>query len=93
MTTRFSKQKLDEAQEKKANGGIVSGLLSKKKTGDASKKDFVTTLPPAHSFAKRPAFPISSLEVIAFGGKLRRRRRLMISLFFPPFRMKLMQRL
>ena len=44
MTTRFSKQKLAEVQEKKAKGGTISGLLSKKKTGDVSKKDSVTTI-------------------------------------------------
>nr|POE92496.1 hypothetical protein CFP56_37941 [Quercus suber] len=38
MANRFSKQKLAEALEKKAKGGFVSGLLSKKKTGDASNK-------------------------------------------------------
>ena len=37
MTTRFSKQKLVEAQEKKAKGGTVSGLLSKKKACNISK--------------------------------------------------------
>ena len=68
MTTRFSKQKLAKAQEKKAKGGIVGGLLSKKhsKTGDVSKEDPKVTPPPAHSPAKHPAFPTSSLEVIAF---------------------------
>ena len=30
MTTRFSKQKFAKAQEKKAKGGLVSGLLPKK---------------------------------------------------------------
>ena len=69
MTTRFSKKKLVEAQEKKAKGDTVSGLLSKKKTGDVSKKDLVTTIPPAHSLAKRPAFPTSSLEMIASSGE------------------------
>ena len=68
MTNRFSKQKLAEAQEKKAKGGTVNGLLSKKKTGDISKKDPVTTLPPAHSPTKRPASPSLSLEMIASGG-------------------------
>ena len=38
MMTRFSKQKLAEAQEKKAKGGTVSGLLSKKKAGDILRK-------------------------------------------------------
>ena len=40
MSTRFSKQKLAEAQEKKVKGGIVSGLLSKKhsKTGGVLRK-------------------------------------------------------
>ena len=46
MTTRFSKQKLAKAQEKKAKGGIVSGLLSKKKMGDVSKKEPVITYSP-----------------------------------------------
>ena len=46
MTTRFSKQKLVEAQEKKAKGGIISGLLSKEKTGDVSKKEPVITYSP-----------------------------------------------
>ena len=69
MTTRFSKQKLVEAQEKKAKGGTVSGLLSKKKACNISKKDPMTTLPPAHSLAKRPAFPTSLLEMIASGGE------------------------
>ena len=44
MTTGFSKKKLAKAQEKKAKGGTISGLLSKKKTGDVSKKDSVTTI-------------------------------------------------
>nr|POF19063.1 hypothetical protein CFP56_42401 [Quercus suber] len=69
MTTRFSEQKLAEAQEKKAKGGTVSGLLSKKKTGDVFEKEFVTSIPPAHSPAKRPASPTSSLEMIDLGGE------------------------
>ena len=75
MTTRFSKQKLTEAQEKKAKGGIVSGLLSKKKTGDICKKDPVVTPPPAHSLAKCPASPTSSLEMIAFAGEEVRKKK------------------
>jgi len=39
MTTRFSKKKLAEAQEKKAKGGIISGLMSKKKTGEVVKQE------------------------------------------------------
>ena len=69
MMTRFSKQKLAEAQEKKEKGGSVSDLLSKKKTGDASKKDSVVIPPPADSLAKHPASPTSSLEVVASGGE------------------------
>ena len=57
MTNRFSKQKLAEAQEKKAKGGTVNGLLSKKKTGDVSMKDLMKTLPPAHSPTKHLASP------------------------------------
>ena len=56
MTTRFSKQKLAEAQEKKAKGGIVNGLLSKKKVGDDVKKDPVITPSPIHWLAKHPCF-------------------------------------
>nr|POF19810.1 hypothetical protein CFP56_24806 [Quercus suber] len=64
MTTRFSKQKLAEAQKKKAKGGLVSYLLSKKhsKMGDISKEDPVITPSPTNSPAKRPASPTSSLE-------------------------------
>ena len=71
MTTRFSKQKLAKTQDKKAKGGIVGGLLSKKcsKTGDISKEDLVVTPPSIHSPAKCPASPISSLEEIAFAGE------------------------
>ena len=86
MTNRFSKQKLAEAQEKKAKGGTVSGLLSKKKTGDVSKKDPVTTLPPAHSPAKRPASPSSSLEKIASGGEeIRKKKKAGGKPFLPTF--------
>ena len=68
MTTRFSKQKLAEAQEKKAKGGLVNGLLLRKrlKAGDVSKDDPIVTPPSTHSPAMRPASPTLSLEVIAF---------------------------
>nr|POE75315.1 hypothetical protein CFP56_19036 [Quercus suber] len=69
MTTWFSKQKLVEAQEKKAMGGSVSGLLSKKKMGDASRKDYVVIPPPTHSPTKSPTSPTSSLKVVASSGK------------------------
>ena len=71
MTTKFSKQKLAEAQEKKAKGGLVSGLISRKrsKVGDLSKENFVVTPPFAHSPAKCPASLTSSLEVIAYVGE------------------------
>ena len=86
MTTRFSKQKLAEAQEKKAKGGIVSGLLSKKKMGDVSKKDPVVTPPPTHSPAKHPSSPTSSLEVIASAGeKVRKKKKVGGKSFLPTF--------
>ena len=86
MTTRFSKQKLAEAQEKKAKGGIVSGILSKKKMGDVSKKDPVVTPPPTHSPAKRPASPTSSLKVIASAGeKVRKKKKVGGKSFLPTF--------
>ena len=71
MTTRFSKQKLAEAQEKKAKVGLVSGRISRKrsKVGDLSKENLVLTPPFAHSPAKCPASLTSSLKVIAFAGE------------------------
>nr|POE66797.1 hypothetical protein CFP56_70758 [Quercus suber] len=69
MTAWFSKQKLVEAQEKKAKGSSVSGLLCKKKMGDASRKDYVVIPPPAHSPTKRTASPTSSLKVVASSGE------------------------
>ena len=56
MMTRFSKQILAKAQEKKAKGGTISGLLSKK-IGDVSKKDPMTTIPPAYP-------PVSALPLL-----------------------------
>nr|POE64366.1 hypothetical protein CFP56_12415 [Quercus suber] len=64
-----------KAQEKKAKDRTVNGLLSKKKTGDVSKKDSVTTLPLAYSPAKRPASPTLSLEVVASGGEEVRKKK------------------
>ena len=85
MTTRFSKQKLVEAQEKKAKGGIVNGL-SKKKTGDVSKKDPVVTPPPTHSPAKHSTSPTSSLKVIASAGKeIRKKKKVDGKSFLPTF--------
>ena len=86
MTTRFSKQKLVKVQEKKAKGGTVSGLLSKKKTDDVSKKDFVTSIPPADSPAKRPTSPTSSFEMIASGGKeIKKKKKASGKSFLPTF--------
>ena len=54
--------------------------------GDASKKDPVTTLTPAHSPAKCPAFPTSSLEVIASGGEeVRKKKKAGGKSFLPTF--------
>nr|POF21363.1 hypothetical protein CFP56_43487 [Quercus suber] len=75
MTTRFSTQKLAEAQEKKAKGGIINGILSKKKMGDVFKKEPVVTPSPTHSPAKRPASPTSSLKVIASAGEEARKNK------------------
>ncbi|XP_030962920.1 uncharacterized protein LOC115984142 [Quercus lobata] len=71
MTTRFSKQKLAEVQEKKAKSGTASGLLSMKKASDVVKKDSTKTPPPT----KCPTSPTLSLEMIAFGGEEIRKRR------------------
>nr|POE61485.1 hypothetical protein CFP56_37789 [Quercus suber] len=86
MTTRFSKHKLVKAQEKKAKGGIVSSLLSEKRTGDISKKDLVVTPPPAHLPANRPASPTLSLEVIAsIGEEVRKKKKVGGKSFLPTF--------
>ena len=86
ITTRFSKQKLAEAQEKKAKGGTISGLLSKKKTGDVSKKNFVTTIPPTHSLAKRSASPTLSLELITSSGEeIKKKKKASRKSFRPTF--------
>nr|POE93963.1 hypothetical protein CFP56_27839 [Quercus suber] len=77
MTTRFNKQKLAESQEKKAKGGLVSGLLSRKrlKAGDVSKDDPIVTSPSAHSPAKRPVSFTSSLEVIGSVGEEAKKKK------------------
>ena len=86
MTTRFSKQKLAEAQEKKAKGGTVNGLLSKKKTSDVSKKDSVTKIPLACLPAKCLASPTSSLEMIAYGREeIKKKKRASGKSFLPTF--------
>jgi len=86
MTTRFSKQKLAKAQKKKAKGGTVSGLLSKKKIGDVSKKDPASTIPPSHSPAKHLASPTSSLEMIASSGEeIRKKKKANGKSFLPTF--------
>nr|POE85648.1 hypothetical protein CFP56_55122 [Quercus suber] len=78
--------KLAKAQEKKAKGGTVSGLLSKKKAGDVSKKDPVVTPPPTHSPAKRPASPTSTLEMIASSReKIRKKKKVGGKSFLPTF--------
>ena len=84
MTTRFSKQKLAEAQEKKAKGGTVNGLLSKKKAGDVVKKDPVITPSSTHSPTKRPASPTSSLEMIVSGGEEIKKKKMVGGKSFLP---------
>ena len=88
MTTRFSKQKLVEAQEKKAKGGLVSGLLSKKrsKKRDVSREDPMITPSLAHSPTKHPASPTSSLEVIFSTRKeVRKKKKVGGKSFLPTF--------
>jgi len=86
MTTRFSKQKLAEAQEKKAKSGIVGGLLFRKcqKVDDAPSGVPVVTPPSSHSPAKRPPSSTSSLEVIV-SSKGCARRKFVIKAFPPTF--------
>nr|POE69869.1 hypothetical protein CFP56_29453 [Quercus suber] len=73
-------------KEKKAKGGTVSGLLSKKKTGDVSKKESVTSVPPSHLPVKRPTSPTSSLEMVAFGGEeIKKKKKASGKSFLPTF--------
>ena len=86
MTTKFSKKTLAEAQEKKAKGGTVNGLFSKKKVGDVVKKDPIITPSPTHSHAKRLASPTSSLEMISSSGKeIRKKKKASGKSFLPTF--------
>ncbi|KAK9994761.1 hypothetical protein SO802_024464 [Lithocarpus litseifolius] len=88
MTTRLSNQKLTKAQEKKAKGGLVSALLSKKrsKTGDVSKEDPKVTPSPAHLPTKHPTSPTSSLEVIASAREeVRKNKKVGGKSFLPSF--------
>ena len=79
-------QKLAKAQEKKAKGGTVIGLLSKKKASDVVKKDPVTTPSPTHSPAKSPASPTLSLEMIVSDGEeLRKKKKAGGKSFLPTF--------
>nr|POF16263.1 hypothetical protein CFP56_23781 [Quercus suber] len=59
--------------EKKARGGLLSGLLARKhlKVGDAFKDSPVVNPPFAHSPAKRPTSPTSSLEDDVYAAALK----------------------
>ena len=57
-----------------------------KKASDISKKDPMTTLPLAHSLAKRPTSPTSSLEMIAsVGEEIRKKKKAGGKSFLPTF--------
>ncbi|KAL0015897.1 hypothetical protein SO802_002966 [Lithocarpus litseifolius] len=77
MATRFSGQKLADAQEKKAKNGLVSGFILKKhsKVSNVSKDDPIVTPPFAHSPAKRPTSPTTSLKVIASAGEETKKKK------------------
>ena len=66
MTTRFSKAKLAEAQEKKAKGVLSDGFLLRKhqKENELSKDDVVVTFSVAKFQGCHMASPTSSLELI-----------------------------
>ena len=60
--------------------------MSKKKTGDISKKEPVVTPPPAHSLAKRSASPTSSLEmIVSFGEEVKKKKKVGGKSFLPTF--------
>ena len=87
MTTRFNKQKLAKARQKKARGGLISGLLLRKhlKVGDASKDDPMVTPPFNHSPAKHPASLTSSLKVIASTEEGTKKKKVASKPFLPTF--------
>ena len=66
MTTKFSKAKMAEIQEKKAKAGLTGGFLKRKCQQDSEppKDDPRVTLPVAKSTPQRPASSTSSLELI-----------------------------
>ena len=66
MMTRFSKAKLVEAQEKKANTSPSGGHLSRKcqRENEPSKDDVMVTFSVTKFQVRRPASPTSSLELI-----------------------------
>nr|POE50008.1 hypothetical protein CFP56_33350 [Quercus suber] len=67
MTTKFSKAKLAEIQEKKAKGGLTGGLLTRKcqRNTETPKDDPMVASPIAKSVPQCLASPTSSLELIA----------------------------
>ena len=75
-----------KAQEKKAKGGLVSGLISRKrsKVGNLSKENPVVTPPSAHSPAKCLASLTSSLEVIASAREETKKKKKVASKSFLP---------
>ncbi|KAL0015700.1 hypothetical protein SO802_002769 [Lithocarpus litseifolius] len=62
MTTKFSKPKMAEIQEKKAKAGLTDGLLMRKCQRDSEppKDDPRVTLPVAKSTPQHPTSPTSS---------------------------------
>ena len=89
MTTRFSKQNLAEAQEKKAKSGLISGLLSRKclKASDVSKDNPIVNPPSTHSPARHPTSPTLSPKVIASAGEetKKKKKKIVGKSFLPTF--------
>ena len=87
MTTRFSKAKLAEAQEKKAKAGLSGGLLSSKlqRENEPSKDDVVVTSSVAKFQDRRTTSPTSSSEPIVFlegGSKAKAMSKVSIASFW-----------
>lgn len=79
MATRFSKKMLAEMKEKKDNSvPEEGGFISKRRRLEKKVKDKVIEKPevvlqPAIPSSLRPHSPSSSLEVLPFGGGLKRK--------------------
>lgn len=96
MMTRFSIAKLAEVREKKAKGGLIGGLLTRKRQRDTEtpKDDPRVTSPTAKFVPQRLASPTSSLELIAFtddGSKSKSKDKTFLASFLDDIRVAMLK--